>query len=102
MFHDAGVYDASVWNDLVTSNDLENIALDHHYYQVRGIEGNTTSLYVYGYNTQSANADNFKFPVWFGEWAISTDICTQWLESFNDGYTEFAYYGRYCINTLCP
>jgi len=55
--------------------DVENVVLDHHYYQVRNIEGNNTSLFTLGYKTESEKADNVKYDVWFGEWSLATDIC---------------------------
>jgi len=102
VFHDAGFYNAQVWNSLFRSNDWDKVVMDHHYYQVRSIEGNSSSGYTSGYINEAKTADGFHFPVWFGEWAISTDICAQWLEGFNDGYTDLAFHGRFCYSAQCP
>ena len=100
IFHDAGFYDYKIWNNLLLN--YTKVAMDHHYYQVRSIEGNGTSGYTNGYINEVANAKNFKMSVWFGEWALSTDVCAQWLEGLNDGYTDISYHGQYCLTSKCP
>jgi len=32
VFHDAFTYDPTVWNDLFADDDIEKVAMDHHYY----------------------------------------------------------------------
>lgn len=32
VFHDAFKYDPTVWNDLFADDDIEKVAMDHHYY----------------------------------------------------------------------
>jgi glucan 1,3-beta-glucosidase len=33
VFHDSFRYDANQWNDLFRDNDIDKVAIDHHYYQ---------------------------------------------------------------------
>lgn len=49
---------------------------------------NTTQQFCDDYERNAANAANMKYPVWFGEWALATDVCATWLGGFNDANTE--------------
>ena len=44
-------------------------------------------------------ADDIKYPVWVGEWALATDTCAHWLNGFNDHRDDFAYD---CAWVDCP
>lgn len=85
VFHDAFIYDSGLWNTLFTDEDMDNVIIDHHYYQAWNQGMWTTGDFCNDYEVNSAYADTFKYPVWFGEWSLATDICAHWLGGFNDG-----------------
>jgi len=49
---------------------------------------NTTQEFCDDYERNAATADQVKYEVWFGEWALATDVCAHWLGGFNDGNTD--------------
>lgn len=59
--------------------------MDHHYYQAWIHGKKTVQEFCDDYEGNAANADNSKYEVWFGEWALATDTCAHWLGGFNDG-----------------
>jgi glucan 1,3-beta-glucosidase len=87
-FHDAFQYNADLWNSLFADGDTDKVVLDHHYYQAWNTGMTTTDQFCDDYEKNAAYADAFKYPVWFGEWALATDICAHWLGGFNDGNTK--------------
>jgi hypothetical protein len=70
---------------LFDDNDMENVALDTHYYQAwntkneSGLQGYCTM-----YEENMAWLTNIKYPVWVGEWSLATDNAAMWLGGFND------------------
>lgn len=91
VFHNAFRYDPGFWNDMFTEDDKDgwnNVVMDHHYYQAWNHGMNTTKQFCDDYELNAANADNSKYEVWFGEWALATDVCAHWLGGFNDGNTD--------------
>ena len=46
---------------------------------------------MYGSNLRSPNIQDFKYPVWVGEWSLATDVCAMWLGGFNDSNTEYQF-----------
>jgi glucan 1,3-beta-glucosidase len=87
-FHDAFTYDSGLWNTLFADDDMDKVVLDHHYYQAWNQGMYTTDEFCDDYENNAAYADTFKYPVWFGEWALATDVCAHWLGGFNDGNTD--------------
>ena len=85
VFHDAFIYDSGLWNTLFDDNDMDNVVIDHHYYQAWNHDMYTTDAFCDDYELNSQYASSFKYPVWFGEWSLATDICAHWLGGFNDG-----------------
>lgn len=49
---------------------------------------NTTEQFCQDYETNAAQAKNIKYDVWFGEWALATDVCAMWLGGLNDANTD--------------
>jgi hypothetical protein len=49
---------------------------------------NTVKQFCDDYESNAANAENSKYEVWFGEWALATDVCAHWLGGFNDANTD--------------
>lgn len=88
VFHDAFNYDPNIWNDLFADDDVEKVAIDHHYYQAWSGRSNDTNTYCDQYDNEAKLADEFKYEVWFGEWSLATDVCAMWLGGFNDGNAE--------------
>ena len=74
-----------MWNDLFADNDIDKVAMDHHYYQAWNTGMNTTQQFCDDYekNAQTAT-DAIKYDVWWGEWSLATDVCATWLGGFND------------------
>lgn len=87
VFHDAFKYQADLWNDMFPDDDMENVVMDHHYYQAWNQGMTTTQQFCDDYEANAAYAENVKYDVWFGEWALATDVCATWLGGFNDGNT---------------
>lgn len=87
VFHNAFDYSAASWNDMFDDNDMENVVMDHHYYQAwnQGMTNTGQSCDLYWSN--AAYADSIKYDVWIGEWALATDVCATWLGGLNDGNT---------------
>lgn len=52
---------------------------------------NTTEEFCDDYHENAKNAENIKYPVWFGEWSLATDVCATWLGGFNDGNTAVTF-----------
>lgn len=89
VFHNSFRYDVNQWNDLFADDDIEKVAFDHHYYQAFNQPAFTTvEDSCNDYEQNAAYADQFKYEVWFGEWALATDVCAMWLGGFNDGNTK--------------
>ena len=88
VFHNAFNYNAGTWNDLFADDDHENVVMDHHYYQAWNQGMNTVQQFCDDYESNSANAETFKYDVWFGEWSLATDVCAHWLGGLNDGNTD--------------
>lgn len=42
VFHDSFHYDPGMWNDLFADDDIDKVAMDHHYYQAWNQGMNTT------------------------------------------------------------
>lgn len=109
VFHDSFRGTAEIWNDLFDDDDMENVIMDHHFYQAwygRNDDGcpkggytdafgsstvGATCLDFYCADYTNANQDltNIKYDVWIGEWSLATDTCALWLGGFNDGNTEY-------------
>lgn len=87
VFHNGFNYSPS-WNDMFPDDDMDKVVMDHHYYQAWNHDMNTTQQFCDDYERNAANAANMKYPVWFGEWALATDVCAHWLGGFNDGNTD--------------
>ena len=89
MFHNSFRYDNNQWNDLFRDDDIELVAMDHHYYQAFNSPAFTTvEDSCNDYESNASYAAQFKYEVWFGEWALATDVCAMWLGGFNDGNTQ--------------
>jgi hypothetical protein len=60
--------------------------MDHHYYVAWNDNMNTTQQYCddIEMNAQNGAKESFGYEVWFGEWALATDVCAHWLGGFND------------------
>lgn len=85
VFHDSFEYSADVWNDLFRDDDIDKVAMDHHYYQAFTSPAFTTvNDSCNDYESNANYAESFKYEVWFGEWALATDKCAHWLSGFND------------------
>ena len=75
VFHDAFHFDANIWNDLFADDDHENVVMDtHQYFAWEGAHGDI-GQYCDEYGANIANAWNFKYDVWVGEWSLATDVC---------------------------
>lgn len=88
VFHNAFQYNHYLWNNLFADDDHENVVMDHHYYQAWNQNMNTTEQFCADYESNANYANSFKYDVWFGEWALATDVCAHWLGGFNDGNTD--------------
>jgi len=88
LFHDSFHFDVDYWNDLFEDDDIENVAMDHHFYQafynppVKNVQDSCDN-----YEAEASRAADFKYPIWIGEWALATDVCALWLGGFNDANT---------------
>eukprot|EP00356_Strombidium_inclinatum_P002638 CAMPEP_0170478802 /NCGR_PEP_ID=MMETSP0208-20121228/254_1 /TAXON_ID=197538 /ORGANISM="Strombidium inclinatum, Strain S3" /LENGTH=480 /DNA_ID=CAMNT_0010751117 /DNA_START=15 /DNA_END=1457 /DNA_ORIENTATION=- len=99
VVHDAFQFDAELWNGMF-EGDYEDVVLDHHYYQAwYGSDTKTAQAFCDAYTAEAAKADDFKMPVWFGEWSLATDVCAFWLGGFNDANTLPQ---QECVRTKCP
>merc|ERR1719223_1498177 len=49
---------------------------------------NTVDSFCKDYEDNASYGAQFKYEVWFGEWALATDVCAHWLGGFNDGNTD--------------
>ena len=89
VFHNSFRYDVNQWNDLFRDDDIDKVVMDHHYYQAFNNPSpfNTVKDSCDDYEQNAAYAEQFKYQVWFGEWALATDVCALWLGGFNDGNT---------------
>ena len=100
MFHDAFHYDPGTWNDLFDKDDVDKVAMDHHYYQAwYGADVTSSDQFCQSYYDEVGQGYWFNFDVWFGEWALATDVCAHWLGGFNDGNTDPQ---RQCYQVDCP
>lgn len=91
VMHNAQVLDPEVWNSLFRDDDMDQVAVDIHYYQafLTGARFATTQDACDDYETViSQQADRLKYPVWLGEWALATDVCAWWLGGFNSANTH--------------
>jgi glucan 1,3-beta-glucosidase len=88
VFHNSFRYDVNQWNDLFADDDIENVVMDHHYYQAWNTNMNTVKQLCDDAESNANYADSFKYEVWFGEWSLATDVCAHWLGGFNDGNTD--------------
>jgi len=88
VFHNSFIYSPDFWNDLFRDDDIDKVAMDHHYYQAWNQGMNTTQQFCDDYEKNAATADAVKYEVWFGEWALATDVCAHWLGGFNDANTD--------------
>jgi len=52
-----------------------------------------------GYESEAMKAEDQKYEVWFGEWALATDPCGMWTTGFNDGFYEQVHE---CKQIDCP
>jgi len=87
VFHNAFNY-WNMWNDLFPDWDMDKVAMDHHYYQAWNHDMDTTQQFCDDYEKNAQTADTIKFDVWWGEWALATDVCAMWLGGFNDANTK--------------
>lgn len=87
VFHDAFHYDSGTWNDLFDDDDVDKVAVDHHFYEAWWEVG-ATDTFCQGYKDEAARAGDWKYEVWFGEWSLATDVCATWLGGFNDANTD--------------
>ena len=87
VFHNAFDYSAESWNDLFPDEDMDNVVMDHHYYQAWNQGMNTVEQFCDDYESNAAYAAYIKYDVWFGEWSLATDVCATWLGGLNDGNT---------------
>jgi len=99
VFHDGFTYSPDMWNDLFRDDDIDKVVMDHHYYQAWNGDMFTTWQFCDDYERNSAAAEDFKYEVWFGEWALATDVCAHWLGGFNDGNTNIQFK---CNPVECP
>jgi len=77
-----------VWDDLFADDDIDLVAMDHHFYQAFNQPAFTeTGKACDDYGSNAYYASQIKYEVWFGEWALATDVCAHWLGGFNDGNT---------------
>ena len=91
VFHDAFHFDTNTWNDLFEDGDTLNVVMDTHQYFAWWGAQDHIGAYCDGYGNTMANAKNFKYDVWVGEWSLATDVCALWLGGFNDNNTPYAY-----------
>lgn len=89
IFHNSFIFEPSVWNDIFPEDDMKNVVMDHHFYHAFA-DGHlrTVDALCDDYEQNMAKADQFKFPVWIGEWSLGTDVCAHWLGGFNDANTK--------------
>ena len=99
IFHDAFIYDPTRWNDLFRDDDIDKVIMDHHYYWA--FEKDITDIdgFCKDAEKNAAVADQIKYQVYFGEWALATDNCAQHLNGFNDGSMNSLYK---CAQMACP
>jgi glucan 1,3-beta-glucosidase len=91
VMHNAQVLDPEVWNSLFRDDDMDQVAVDIHYYQafLTGARFATVQDACDDYETViSQQVDRLKYPVWLGEWALATDVCAWWLGGFNTANTH--------------
>ena len=69
-------------------NDHDKVVLDHHYYTAWNQQMTDKGKYCDDYGANTNAAKSIKYDVWFGEWALATDVCAHWLGGFNDGNTN--------------
>jgi len=89
--HNAQVTDPEVWNSVFRDDDMDQVAVDIHYYQAFLTKGRfaTPKDSCDDYETViSQQVDRLKYPVWLGEWALATDVCAWWLGGFNTANTH--------------
>lgn len=100
VFHDSFLFGAELWNDLFSDNATD-VVIDHHqYWAFAGYPGNSTLADFCGaFENEAARADEFKFEVWLGEWALATDNCAHWLNGLNRGVPN---QGFKCAKLSCP
>jgi glucan 1,3-beta-glucosidase len=113
VFHDSFHGDAATWNDMFDDDDMENVVMDHHFYQAwyaRNDDGCPTGdytdvgqtcldFYCQDYINANEGLSEIKYDVWIGEWSLATDTCAMWLGGFNDGNSIYQYE---CARVDCP
>jgi len=115
VFHDSFHGDAATWNNMFDDDDMENVVMDHHFYQAwyyRSDDGSgcpkgdytdvgqtCLDFYCQDYINANEGLKDIKYEVWIGEWSLATDTCAMWLGGFNDGNFPYQYE---CARVTCP
>ncbi len=104
VFHESFRRDAALWNDLFPDDDMENVVLDTHPYMAfwtGDLVFETAEEYCAEYKAQLTDekTSKIKYPMWAGEWSLGTDVCTFWLNGFNDYRDPYSYP---CSWVECP
>lgn len=99
VFHDSFIYSAEYWNDLFDDDDHDDVVMDHHYYFAFTPGHDSIEEICNDAGSNAAYANEFKYDVWFGEWALATDNCAHWLNGFNDGNPNNDFT---CATLECP
>lgn len=94
------------WADIFAKGDREMIAVDHHKYMAWW-PLDTVTDYCDRWEQETSMADDWiaaGYEVWWGEWALGTDVCAHWLGGFND---ENTWMGQWpgkptCTAVKCP
>lgn len=85
VFHNSFIYQPDKWNDLFRDDDIDKVAMDHHYYWAFESGLNKIDQFCQDTKYFAGLADQIKYEVWFGEWALATDNCAMFLNGLNDG-----------------
>jgi len=87
------------WNSLFDDDEIENVVMDAHLYQAWYERKDTIQEYCDLYFETALGAQNIKYDVWVGEWALATDTCAMWLGGFNDNNSDLVFE---CERVDCP
>lgn len=102
MFQEGFAGDWATWHDLFDANDVDKVAIDHHGYlawNARNTSNETAEFYCDSFEKSAQEFDKFPMEVWWGEWALATDVCATHLGGFQDANTKAQFE---CRKVDCP
>lgn len=76
------------WHDLFDANDVDKVAIDTHGYLAWNAKADKVEDYCKAFDDRAKGFENFTMEVWWGEWALATDVCATYLGGFQDANTE--------------